>query len=463
MRFRPSACLLAALAAAPFSAPLSTPLSAQLFGGTTLNIVADPATATIYRLRSQDNVFVPIGTGNAKFKLEKNDPNTILVSQEGYREVRRSFSRDADYKDKNVIVILDKRVVKLTAQPYDARVYENGVQIFGKAADQGKGNLEIEVGVGQTTTIEVKKVKYATVKRVYRWEKGGELPPVADRVELVDRAVEVTTMPPKAELLSDGAKIGDGDGVFVIKRGTCGTLTASLPGFIPASQTWCNKDGDPSDPPSSFRLVLTGRVVNLTAPPAARIVINNTPVGVGSFQVQVKDGSCVDVDIAQPGFLTEHRKWCAAVPNWTQDPPRDENVTLAPDDSYAASMASDQANVNVTLEVGKSFTEEAAWRLLASIVLNHFDVLENSDAQTGYLRTAWQVKSYGDNRVLVRTRVIVKRSNDQPLRYTIKIVSERNDSIDPKVKDDEKFTSWDRVLNVYKDVISEAQSRLAGR
>jgi hypothetical protein len=28
------------------------------------------------------------------------------------------------------------------------------------------------------------------------------------------------------------------------------------------------------------------------------------------------------------------------------------------------------------------------------------------------------------------------------------------------VKDDENFTTWDRILNTYKDVISEAQSRL---
>ena len=290
MRLRVPACLFAALAALPLSAALSAPLSAQLFGGTSLNIVADPATATIYRLRPTDNVWVPIGTGNAKFKLEKNDPNTLMVSQDGYREVKRTFSRDTDYKDKNIYIVLDKRVVKFTAQPYDARVFENGVQIFGKAADQGKGSMEIEVGVGQTTTIEVKKARYATVKRVYRWEKGGELPPAVDRVELVDRAVEVTTTPPKAELFADGVKIGDGDGVFVIKRGTCAEVSARLPGFIPAKQSWCNKENDPSDPPPSLRLELTGRVVNLTAPPAARIVINNTPVGVGSFQVQVKDG-----------------------------------------------------------------------------------------------------------------------------------------------------------------------------
>ena len=82
-------------------------------------------------------------------------------------------------------------------------------------------------------------------------------------------------------------------------------------------------------------------------------------------------------------------------------------------------------------------------------------------AQRFYLRTAWQLKSYGDNNdVVIRTRIIVKRSNDQPLRYAIKIVSERNRIAGVSVKDDENFVPWDRLLNTYKDVIGEVQSRL---
>jgi hypothetical protein len=88
-------------------------------------------------------------------------------------------------------------------------------------------------------------------------------------------------------------------------------------------------------------------------------------------------------------------------------------------------------------------------------------VLENSDAQTGYLRTAWQIKTYGaNNEVVIRTRIIVKRSSDSPVRYTVKIVSERNRAAGVSVKEDENFFPWDRLLNTYRDVISEMQSRL---
>ncbi len=434
--------LLAALVAAP--------AQAQLFG-TTITIVADPATATIYRLKVQDNSLIQIGVGNAKIKLEKGDPNTIVVRQEGFREVRRSFPRDAEYKDKSFTIALTTRVVQLTTLPYDAAILVNGEA-------KGTKSLEVEVTEGQTTTIEVTKRGFATTKRVYRWDKGGDMPLTQDRIELVDRRVSVTASPTGVELVSNDTKIGDGDGDFVVKRGTCGTLTARKAGWIPVSREWCNKDGLP-DPPIADRLVLAGRVVNVTAPPGAKIFVNQKQAGVGSFPVQVPDGACVKVRVEQAAFVTYDREYCAQVN--APAPPMDDNVTLKQDDSYAASVASDQANVNVTIEVGKSYTEQQAWKLLSSIVLTYFDVLENSDSQTGYLRTAWQIKSWGDNNeVVIRTRIIVKRSNDSPLRYTVKIVSERNKMAGVSVKEDENFISWDRLLNTYKDVIGEAQSRL---
>lgn len=438
------------VAGALLALSITVPAQAQLFS-TTINIVADPATATIYRLKVQDNSLVPIGVGNAKVKLEKGDPNTIVVRQEGYRDVRRSFPKDADYKDKSFTIFLATRVVQLTTLPYDAAILVNGEA-------KGAKSLEVEVTEGQTTTIEVTKRGFATTKRVYRWEKGGDMPPTLDRVELVDRKVMVTASPSGSELTSNGTKIGDGDGELVIKRGTCGTLVARKAGWIPLEREWCNKDGLP-EPPIADRLVLAGRVVNVTAPQAARIFVNQKQAGVGSFAVQVPDGNCVKVRVEQAAFLTYDREYCAQ-PN-APVPPMDDNVLLKQDDSFAASVASDQANVNVTIEVGKSFQEEQAWKLLSSIVLTHFDVLENSDSQTGYLRTAWQIKSWGENNeVVIRTRIIVKRANDVPLRYTVKIVSERNKMAGVSVKDDENFLPWDRLLNTYKDVISEAQSRL---
>lgn len=422
------------------------PLAAQ-----TLNITSDPATATIFRLKKQDSSLVPLGTGLAKLRLEKNDDNVIVVRQEGFREVRRAFPRGADYKDRNFTIFLTKRVVQLTTLPYDAQIVVNGDV-------KGTRSLELEVDQGKTTTVEVKKRGFATIRRVYSWEKGGDMPPAQEKLELVDRQVSLSAGPGSVEIYSNDQKLGDSDGELVVRRGTCATAQVRRNGFIPKEATYCNKDGLP-EPPIADRITLSGRVVNVSGPPTARILVNQKVAGSGAFPVQVPEGSCVKVRVEQNAFLPYEREYCAQ-PN-APEPPFEDVVSLRQDDSFAASVASDQANVNVTLEVGKTFTEEQAWKLIASIVLSHFDVLENSDSQTGYLRTAWQIKSYGENNdVVIRTRIIVKRTNDAPLRYAIKLVSERNRFAGVSVKDDENFVPWDRLLNSYKDIISEAQSRL---
>jgi hypothetical protein len=156
-------------------------------------------------------------------------------------------------------------------------------------------------------------------------------------------------------------------------------------------------------------------------------------------------------------------------------PPIDEHIALKPDESFSTSVSvqTDQANNNIAVEVREDRDEATAWKLLSAIVLGYFDVLENSDRDTGYLRTAWQPKYFAEGTVLIRTRMIVKRSSLNPLRYTVKIESERADwapgagaSLAPgaaprlSVKDDEKFTPWERLLSTYKDLISEIQARM---
>jgi hypothetical protein len=437
MRHSLAAVLIAVAAAAPAAAQ-------------TLNITADPATATIFKLKAQDSSLVALGTGQAKLKLEKNDDNVIVVRLEGFRDVRRNFPKGDSYKDKNFTIALTKRVVQVQVLPYDAQIIVNG-------DSKGTKSLDLEVEEGKATTVEITKRGFATLKRVYRWDKGGDMPPASEKLELVDRKVLVSAGPAGAQLFDNDTKIGETDAEFTVKRGTCGTVTARKAGFLPKEATYCNKDGLP-DPPLNDRLALSGRVVNVSGPPNARIIVNQKFAANGSFPVQVAEGSCVKVRVEQLAFISYEREYCAQ-PN-APVPPLEDVVSLRQDDSYAASVASDQANVNVTIEVGK-YTEDQAWKLLSSIVLSHFDVLENSDSQTGYLRTAWQLKTYGENNdVVIRTRIILKRSNDSPLRYALKIVSERNRFAGVSVKDDENFTPWDRILNTYKDVISEAQSRL---
>jgi hypothetical protein len=117
---------------------------------------------------------------------------------------------------------------------------------------------------------------------------------------------------------------------------------------------------------------------------------------------------------------------------------------------------SDQANLNFTIETSKP--EQDAWKILSQITMNYFDNIELADRETGYIRTAWNVNNFKDN--TIRTRIIVKQADIAPLKYTIKLVSEFSGKARTSVKEDQLFFPWDRILNTYKDVISEFQSRL---
>ncbi|MFN8977059.1 MAG: hypothetical protein ACK5ZZ_00580 [Gemmatimonadaceae bacterium] len=431
-------------------------VAAPVLTAQTITVQARPATASIWRLKIQDNSLEKVADPGQPYrlKIEKNDPNTIVVRQDGFRDVRRSFPKDAEkYNTKEPYsIFLTRRVVELTVLPYDATIFVNG-----EARGQRSHDLEVEEGTAQT--VEIRRTGLAPVTRVYRWDKGtSEYPPARERIELSDRRVLLTASQSGAEFFKNDAKLGDNDADVVIPRGSCVIVRAQKPGFAAAERQYCNKEGMP-DPPVSDRLVLAGRVVSVNAATDAKIFVNNKQAGVGSYPVKVPDGQCVLVRVEQPAFLPWEREYCA------QDnapvPPIEQLVQLKADESFSASVASDQANVNVTFEVNTALTDLMAWKRISSIVLSHFDVLENSDSETGYLRTAWQIKSYGDNNeVVIRTRVIVKRASESPLRYTMKIVSERNKMAGVSVKEDENFVPWDRLLNTYKDVIGEMQARL---
>ena len=129
------------------------------------------------------------------------------------------------------------------------------------------------------------------------------------------------------------------------------------------------------------------------------------------------------------------------------------------DESFTSSTESDLANRDFVLSIPDGMEEDNAWRIVAQIIQTYFDELEQIDRETGYMRTAWVYKRYANR--TVRTRVILKINNRQPLKYSIKISSEENsDRQRLDSRDDDDYKPWDRVLNQYKEIISEMQSRL---
>ncbi len=185
----------------------------------------------------------------------------------------------------------------------------------------------------------------------------------------------------------------------------------------------------------------------------AQIYVNGSIVSTGKAEIKVAKNSTVNVKVKKAGYIAEER-------NYKNDGvmklPKSEFITLQKDLSFESSTTTDLANRDIDLKTSK--TEDDAWKKLGAIITSTFDVIEVTDKGTGYMRTAWVVKKFGP--VTIRTRLVIKIGNDNPLSYKVKIISERSETA-TSAREDEKFETWDRLLRAYENVIPEMQNRLA--
>ncbi|MEE4256459.1 MAG: hypothetical protein V2I47_05440 [Bacteroidales bacterium] len=196
------------------------------------------------------------------------------------------------------------------------------------------------------------------------------------------------------------------------------------------------------------------KIIFSTSEPDAQIYIDGKLMGSGQVEVIVLSNSCVTVRVEKIGFLIETINFCNK--KGSAVPPKSYYVQMRRDDAYDASVQTDVANIDI--EIQTSLEELDAWKLLSQIITSYFDVLEVTDRETGYLRTAWVVQSFQQN--TIRSRVIVKLGNSDPLAYKVKVVSEESRAPGTSVKSDELFREWDRVLRKFENIQEELRTRL---
>ncbi len=186
----------------------------------------------------------------------------------------------------------------------------------------------------------------------------------------------------------------------------------------------------------------------------AEIYIDGKLMGKGNTEVLILSNSCVTVRVEKMGFLDETITFCNK--KNSAAPPKTYYLEMIRDDAFDASIQTDIANIDIELRTTKS--EIDAWKLISMIVTSYFDVIEVTDRETGYLRTSWVIQTFKQN--TIRTRLIVKLGDTDPLIYKIKLVSEESRRPGTSVKSDELYREWDRVLRKYGTVFDELQSRL---
>jgi hypothetical protein len=198
------------------------------------------------------------------------------------------------------------------------------------------------------------------------------------------------------------------------------------------------------------------KVTVTTSPQTARIYVDGIQMGTGKVVVKVAKNACVTVEVKMEGYIQETRTYCDK--KGITDPPSSDYVQLQEDESYTSSIESNIANTEVQINVNSSKTKEEAWKEIVSVVLEKFDVLENSDEKSGYLRTSWVGMSFKSN--TIRIRFIVKQSSESPLVYRAKFVSEASGKSGTAYNADEQYRPFNRILKKYDGFLDELTTKL---
>lgn len=201
------------------------------------------------------------------------------------------------------------------------------------------------------------------------------------------------------------------------------------------------------------------KVTVTTDPQTARVYVNGVLTGTGTVVVTVGKNDCVKVEVKQEGFIQEVRNYCDK--KGMTKPPNSDYVQLQPDESYTSSIQSDVSNNEILLSVKRGKNREDAWKTIVQTVLSKFDVLENNDEKSGYLRTAWVGVIFAKSNNTIRTRAIIKLSSEDPLAFKIKLVSEESGRAGTSFSSDEQFTPFSRILKKYDGFIDELSTKLS--
>jgi len=203
-------------------------------------------------------------------------------------------------------------------------------------------------------------------------------------------------------------------------------------------------------------IIYAQKVTITTTPQTAKIYVNGVSMGAGQLVVTVPSKECVTVEIREEGFIPEIRTYCKK--RGVSPPPKSDYFQLQPDESYTSSLQSDIANNEILLNVKPNRSKDDAWKIIVSTVLGKFDVLENNDEKSGYLRTSWVGTTFKTN--TVRMRVIVKQSSEDPLSYKIKFTSEYSGKAGTAFNADEQYHPFNRILKKYDGFLEELTTKL---
>ena len=180
----------------------------------------------------------------------------------------------------------------------------------------------------------------------------------------------------------------------------------------------------------------------------ARVIVNGTPTGQGTTNIQVKDPVPVTVD-GQPRYFSE----TFTVGKQTPSPLK---VALREDEIYALTVDDTNKVVNVwlTLNISETAAKENGWwtTIINAIATQDFE-MQLMDEKSGFVRTAWKERKFGQRGI--RRRFVGNIVSTAPLQWRVKYHVE-------VTKDGKNWKEFERGVKEELDAIEEIRGRTQG-
>ncbi len=390
------------------------------------------------------NVVVPIDT-----------VVTVDAKLPGYRAVSRRYGHRGPSTAQWPLtdeIVFQTRVVQVRSDPIHATLVVDGQPLR-------KNPAEIVIPDNQCVRVEATRAGYRGDERLYCNQPSSDPPPPDDVLEL-QRVLMLRVKPGDAVIKVDGELMGQGSLSLVLPEEGCRTVEVEKEGYVPFTESYCNQLHVQA-PPTSMNIELRDRIVDITTEPSlAEIRVDGQLMREGKYRMRVKRGVCRNIYISMAEFTSLRRQVC----NHPDEIDFEHNLhfTLSRDEAYDyARPAEDLANRNITVQVqDPDVTYDQAWKVLSRSILDGFDVLEVTDKETGYLRTAWEVTYFAGS--TVRTRVVAKLGAEDPITFVVKILSEYADGKNVSASDDQAYRPWDQLLRKYDPLMETVQNRVRG-
>jgi hypothetical protein len=197
--------------------------------------------------------------------------------------------------------------IRVTANHTDAKFFLVSDTDQNQKTELGTGSVELKLNKDSRNRIEITKPGYQSVVKDYprtsKWDK-------EQRVDLVNRLVDISVEPYDAEIYVDGRLAGTKRFPLIIEKDKFLNVEIRKAGFAPQSKVYYNQK-DREEPPHAQHFELKDRQVRLEVIPAdASVAINGVVTGRGNTDVSVPFGSCVNVTVTKDGYAEVVQVFC---------------------------------------------------------------------------------------------------------------------------------------------------------